>query len=315
LQKHYRGPFEGLTIEGPEYETLAMTGSNCGVGDLGAIMKFNDLCDDYGLDTISTGNTTAFLMECFEKGIIPKKDTSGLNLSFGSVEAYLEIPKIIAFRKGIGNILAEGVKATSKKIGKGSERFALEVKGLEYPAYDPRGTFGMALAYATSDRGACHLRAWPVSYDAFGDLNPFTIEKKAELCIGDQNLNSIKWSLIFCDFYGIGYPTMVRFYTLATGKKATEEEFKLIGERIWNLIRVFNVREGFSRKDDTVPARIVEVPLKSGPSKGQVVTRESFEKMLDEYYQLRGWSSNGVPTKETLNRLGLAELARDIRRK
>jgi len=307
-----KGPFKGLTIEGPEYETLAMAGSNCGIGDLAAIMKFNDLCDDYGLDTISTGNITAFLMECFEKGIISKKNIGGLKLSFGSVEGYLKVPELIALRKGIGNILAEGVQAASNKIGKGSKRFALHVKGLEYPAYDPRGTFGMALAYATSDRGACHMRAWPVSYDAFGDQNPFTIEKKAELCIGDQNLNSVKWSLIFCDFYGIGYPTMVRFYSLATGKKASEEDFKLIGERIWNLIRVFNVREGFSRKDDTLPDRIAHEPLKSGPPKGKKLTRKSFEKMLDEYYQLRGWTRNGVPTKETLKRLGLTELAKDI---
>jgi aldehyde:ferredoxin oxidoreductase len=157
------------------------------------------------------------------------------------------------------------------------------------------------------------MRAWPVAYDALGKENPFTYEKKAELCIGDQDFNSIKWSLIFCDFYAIGYPTMVRFYQLATGMNASEDEFKLIGERVWNLIRVFNVREGFTRKDDTMPDRIAEDPLLSGPAKGKVVPREFFEKMLDEYYQLRGWTKNGIPTEETLKRLGLAEFAKDIK--
>ncbi len=306
------GPFEGLTIEGPEYETLAMVGSNCGINDLSIIMKFNQLCDDYGLDTVSTGNVTAFAMECFERGIISKEDIGGLDLSFGSVKGYFEIPRLVAFREGIGDILAEGVQSASKKFGKGSGHFALQVKGLEYPAYDPRGSIGMALAYATSDRGGCHMRAWPVAYDAFGDLDPLTHEGKAKLCIGDQNFNSIKWSLIFCDFYAIGYPTMVRFYSLATGRKASEEEFKLIGERIWNLIRIFNVREGCTRKNDTLPIRIVEDPLVSGPPKGRVVSQESFEKMLDEYYELRGWTKDGIPTKGKLESLGLADLAKDI---
>ncbi|MEM3640342.1 MAG: aldehyde ferredoxin oxidoreductase family protein, partial [Candidatus Bathyarchaeia archaeon] len=227
-----RGPFKGLTIEGPEYETLALAGSNCGVKDLNAIVKFNDLCDDLGLDTISTGNATAFAMECFEKGIITRKETEGLELKFGSVENYLKVPSLIANRKGIGGILADGVKKAAEKIDKGCEYFALHVKGLEYPGYDPRGSFGMALAYATSDRGACHMRAWPVAYDALGNLNPFTHEGKAKLCIDDQNLNSIKWSLIFCDFYPIGYPTMAKFYSLATGRTLSEEDLMLTGERI-----------------------------------------------------------------------------------
>jgi aldehyde:ferredoxin oxidoreductase len=307
------GPFKGLTIEGPEYETLALAGSNCGVRDLKAIVKFNSLCDDLGLDTISTGNVTAFAMECFEKGIITRKETGGLELKFGSVENYLEIPSLIANRKGIGGILAHGVKKASEKIKKGCDYFALHVKGLEYPGYDPRGSFGMALAYATSDRGACHMRAWPVGYDAFGTLNPFTHEGKAKLCIDDQNLNSIKWSFIFCDFYPIGYPTMARFYYLATGRGLSEEDLMLIGERIWNLVRVFNVREGFTRKDDTLPARIAKDPLISGPPKGKFLPKELFEKMLDEYYELRGWNKNGIPTVETLRRLGLADLVKDIK--
>lgn len=306
------GPHKDLTIEGPEYETLALAGSNCGIGDIEAIVRFNYLCDDLGLDTISTGNVTAFAMECFEKGIISKKDTNALDLSFGSIEGYLEIPKLIAYRKGIGRILANGVGRASEEIGNGSEQFALQVKGLELPGYDPRGSIGMALAYATSDRGGCHIRAWPVGYEAFGDLDPFVPEGKAQLAIDDQNLNSIKWSLIGCDFYAIGYPTMSRFYLLVTGRNVDEEKLKLIGERIWNLTRAFNFREGFTRKDDTISPRIAKDPLSGGPAQGHTVPIESFEKMLDEYYQLRGWTENGVPTITKLKALGIPEIAREI---
>jgi len=308
-----RGPFKGLTIEGPEYETLALTGSNCGIGDLEAIVRFNYLCDDLGLDTISAGNVTAFAMECFEKGLISREDTGGLDLRFGLVESYLEVPKLIAFRKGIGRILAEGVRYASEKINKGSEHFALHVKGLELPGYDPRGSVAMALAYATSDRGGCHMRAWPVGYEAFGKLDPFTPEGKAQLVVNDQNFSSIKFSLIGCDFYSIGYPTMARLYYLVTGIEVSEEKLKLIGERIWNLVRAFNVREGFTRKDDTIPPRITRDPLISGPAKGHVVSMEDFTKMLDEYYDLRGWSKIGIPTRKKMEELGLAEIADKIK--
>jgi aldehyde:ferredoxin oxidoreductase len=303
------GPYKGLTIEGPEYETLALAGSNCGIGDLEAIVRFNYLCDDLGLDTISTGNVTAFAMECYEKGLISKEETDGLDLSFGSVAGYLAIPELIAHRKRIGGVLAEGVRGASERISKGSEQIALQVKGLELPGYDPRGTVGMALAYATSDRGACHMKAWPVAYDAFGELDPFVTEGKAQLVINDQHFNAIKFSFIGCDFYGIDYPTMARFYYLVTGREVDEEKLKLMGERIWNLTRAFNVREGFSRKDDTNPHRIAKDPVISGPAKGRVVTMEDFEEMLDEYYKLRGWTKEGIPTRKKLEELGLAEIA------
>jgi len=283
---------------------LALAGSNCGIGDLGAIAKYNYLCDDLGLDTITAGNTTAFAMECFERGLLSKEDAGGLELRFGSVEGYLEIPKLMAYRKGLGATLAEGVKIASENIGRGSQRFAVHVKGLEYPGYDPRGSIGMALAYATSDRGACHLRAWPADSEAFGDLDPFTIEGKASLVIEGQNSNSVKWCFIFCDFYPVGYPTMARLYNLATGRGVDEKELELVGERIWNLTRMFNVREGFLRAQDTMPPRMTE-PLRSGFAKGKSVSTEDFEKMLEEYYELRAWNEDGVPTKEKLEELGL----------
>ena len=299
------GPFAGTIVEGPEYETLAMAGANCYISDLEAIAKYNLLCDQLGLDTISTGDTIAFAMECYERGVITKKDTNGLELTFGNVEAYIEMPKLIAYRKAIGDVLAEGVRRAAEKIGKGSGHFAVQVKGLECPGYDPRGSVGMALAYAVSDRGACHLRAWPADSEAFGDLDPFTTEGKAQLVIDDQNLYSVKWSLIVCDFYAIGYGNIARLCSAATGWDFKEEEVKAIGERIWNLTRLFNVREGFTRKNDTLPERISKDQLKGGRAEGHVVTFSDFNKMLDEYYKLRGWDKEGRPRGEKLKELRL----------
>ncbi len=300
------GPFAGTLLEGPDYETLALSGSNCLISDLGAIAKFNLLCDQLGIDTITAGNAIAFAMECYEKGIITKEDTGGLELSFGNTDAYIEMPRLIASRKAIGNILAEGVRVASQRIGHGSQSFAVHAKGLEYSGYDPRGSFGMALAFATSDRGACHLRAWPAASDAFGKLDPFTSKGKAQLVIDDQNKYAAKWSLIVCDFYAIGYDNIARLFSAGTGWNVSEDDMKLIGERIWNLIRLYNLREGLTRKDDTVPERISKDPLLDGKAKGRVVTEEDFRKMLDEYYQLRGWDKDGRPSKEKMAQLKLS---------
>lgn len=300
-----KGPFAGTVVEGPEYETLAIAGANCYIYSLEAIAHFNLLCDKLGLDTISTGDAVAFAMECYENGIVTKEDTGGLDLSFGNVEAYVEMPKLIAYRKAIGDVLAEGVKRAAQKLGKGSEHFTVEVKGLEYPGYDPRGSIGMALAYATSDRGACHLRAWPAASEVFGDVDPFTTEGKAQMVIDDQNLYCAKWSLVVCDFYAIGYKNIARLASAATGWNLGVDDMKVIGERVWNLIKLFNIREGFKRKDDTLPFRISNAPLKGGRADGHLVNPKDFSKMLDEYYRLRGWDSQGRPTEEKLKALGL----------
>lgn len=194
------GEYKGLEAEGPEYETLALCGSNLGIGDIRIITKFNEECSDWGLDTISTGNVCGWAMEAYERGALTKQDAGGLELKFGSSEVVVRLPRMIALREGIGNLLAEGVARASKTVGKGSEKYAVHVKGLEYPGYDPRGTFGMALAYATADRGADHNRAWPVGYDAFGKFDPFTADRKAELVHKDQIKKSVTWSLEMCDF-------------------------------------------------------------------------------------------------------------------
>ena len=165
----------------------------------------------------------------------------------------------------------------------------------------------MALAYSTADRGACHLRAWAVSEDAFGKLEPRTFKEKPALVKRLEDINSVKWSLIVCDFWIINYEEMAALLTPVWGKPVKPEELKLAGERIWNLGRLFNIREGFSRKDDKLPPKFFKQPLKGGPTNGVKISEEEFEKALDEYYALRGWDNNGIPKEETLTRLGLTK--------
>jgi aldehyde:ferredoxin oxidoreductase len=306
------GIFKGAATEGPEYETLGLCGSNCGIGNVEAVVKFVEDCDRLGLDSISTGNVVALAMDLFEKGVLTKKDTGGLNLKFGNEVAYAKMPSMIANRQAIGNILADGAKRAAKKIGKGAEKLTVEVKGLEYPAYDPRGTIGMALAYATSDRGACHLRAWPVAADAYGSQDPWSPEGKAAICVEDQTRTSVKWSFIFCDFYSVNFPNMAKYYSAVTGVQSSEEHLRKVGRRIWNLTRAFNVREGFTRKDDTMPERMEKEPLQDGKPKGHVVPRADFEKMLSEYYKLWGWDDQGRPTKKALDEAGLGDIVKKL---
>jgi aldehyde:ferredoxin oxidoreductase len=304
------GKYAGLKGEGPEYETLALCGANMGIDDIRTILKFNEECSNVGIDTISAGNICAWAMELYERGIITKKDTDGLELTFGNADAAVQLPRLIAERRGFGNVLAEGVARAAKMVGKDSDRYALHVKGLEYPGYDPRGTFGMGLAYATADRGADHNRAWPVGYDAFGKLDPFTTEGKAELCQTDQIRTSVKWSTTMCDFLAANLALCARLINAACETNHTEDTLKVVGRRIWTMARLINSREGFSRKDDTIPKRIYMEPLPEGNPKGKVLSQEDFQKMLTEYYQLWGWDDQGRPTPATVQELGLTDLPR-----
>lgn len=284
-------------MEGPEYETIALCASNCGIGDLDALVKFNDLCDDMGLDTISVGNTTAFAMELTEKGI------RDFGLQFGDVEAYLKVPEMIAHKEGIGVELGLGTRELAKRYG--GEDFAMQVKGLEFPGYEPRGSWGMGLAYATSDRGACHMRAWPVAMEAYGDLDPFTVDGKAQLVMDMQNSNAVKFSLILCDFWATGEEAMAEVLNLITGENYTAEELLVIGERVVNLARAFNIREGFSGAQDTLPGRIFNDALKSGATAGKKIPKEAFDRMLAEYYELRGWTVDGIIGEKKIGSLEL----------
>ena len=272
-------------VEGPEYETLALCGSNCAIGDLGAVVKFNQLCDDFGIDTISAGNVTAFAMELTEKGI---KD---FGLNFGDVDGYLSVPEKIARKEGIGAELALGAKCLAKIYG--GQDFAMEVKGLEFPGYEPRGSWGMGLAYATSDRGACHMRAWPAAQEAYGDVDCFTIEGKAQMVAELQHYNSVKFSTILCDFWALGLDTLAEVLNLVTGENFTVADMEKIGERVTNIARLFNMREGFNREHDYLPNRIFKDALKTGVTAGKLIPKEEFEKMLSEYYNIRGWEVDG----------------------
>jgi aldehyde:ferredoxin oxidoreductase len=302
------GKYKGVKGEGPEYETLTNAGSNCGIGDLGTISAFSIKCGKLGIDTMSAGSTVAFAMELFERGILRKDQTNGLDLRFGNEEAYLQMPDLIAYRKGIGDMLAEGIQTACQKIGHDCDKYALHVKGLEYPGYDPRGSVAMALAYATSDRGACHKRAWPVAAEAFGNMDPFTPKDKAKLVVDGQLLTAMQYCLVACEFMGVQLPTIARLLEATTGFKGSTEDLLTIARRAWNLTRMFNVREGFTRKDDSLPRRISEETLPDGKPKGHRLSTEDFQFMLDEYYKLWGWNSNGIPTPETLQELGLSEL-------
>jgi len=300
-----------IFIDGPEYETIGLVGGSTGTVDFKAIVALNNLMDDLGLDTISTGNVLGMVIELYERGLISKRDLNGLELEWGNVEAEFELTKMIAYRKGFGDIMAEGVREIALYIGDDAWKYALETKGLEYPAYDPRGSWSMALAYATADRGADHLRAWSIGEEAFGKMNPYTINGKAILVKNLQDLTTIKWCMIWCEFLSINYDEMAKYLNLVTGWDVSSKELQYIGERIWNLIRLFNVREGFTRKDDYIPYRIAYEALPSGPAKGKRVPPKDYEKMLDDYYRIRGWNKNGIPTKRKLREM---RLTRDLKR-
>ena len=315
------GPYAGTEVEGPEFETLCFLGSNCGIDRLDAIAKANLLCDELGLDTISTGATIAWAMECYEKGILTPKDTEGIELTFGNHEALLAVIEKIGKREGLGDVLADGVAVAAKKIGKGSERYAVHVKGLELPGYDARASPAMGLAYATADRGGCHLRAWPVGVEVMGytgsfwmgpviEIDRWTPKNKAKLVVRMQHQYAAKFSLEVCDFCCWVNERLSNLLWTATGFDEYKDvrRFELAGERIVNLTRVINVLEGTTIKDDTLPPRIFKDPLKTGPAAGRVLRPKDFETMLIDYYKLREWDAKGRPTAEKLKELDMEDI-------
>lgn len=305
------GPYAGVVVEGPEYETLWSFGAQCGVDRLDAIAAANLWCDRYGMDTISAGNVIGFAMECYERGVIRRTETDGLDLKFGNHEVFLELLRKMAYREGVGGLLCDGVRAATAKLQHETEAFAMHVKGLELPAYDPRGAWGMALAYATSCRGGCHLKAWTLAAEVFeAEYERFSTEGKAKLVMDLQNLRAVADSLGVCVIAtrAIGVEEMARMLTAVTGWSFSVEKIVEAGERIYNLERMLAVREGIGRKDDTVPRRLLTETLPRGPCKGVQLTEQAFEEMLDEYYKLRGWDRNGRPTKAKLQKLETSKL-------
>ncbi len=280
--------------EGPEYETISVAGPNAGIRDPYAIVKFNQVADDMGLDTISAGDTIIWAMEMTEKGL------HDFGIKFGDGEGMVRLLKEMATRTGVGAELADGVKIASEKYG-GTD-FAMQVKGLEYPQYEPRGSWGMSLAYAVSDRGACHMRAYAPNEEVFAaSIPPYTPEGKGQMVYNLGEFNAIKFSLCICDFWGtISYDIMAELLTLVTGREWTAEEMGEVGRRVLNIGRAFNQREGFNRAHDTVPKRVIKDALKSGPAAGQVIPPEAFEDMLDQYYEVMGWNKDGTMPEELI---------------
>ncbi len=289
--------FENATVEGPEYESIAVAGPNAGIDDPEAIVRFNQVADDMGLDTISAGDTIIWAMEMTEKGI------HDFGIKFGDKVKYLEYLELMARREGVGADLALGVKKLSEKYG-GTD-FAMHVKGLEYPQYEPRGSWGMSLAYAVSDRGACHMRAYAPNEEVFAaSIPPYTAEGKGEMVYNLAVFNAVKFSLCICDFWAtLSYERMAELMTLVTGKEWTEQDMKDVGERVINIARAFNQREGFDRKDDTMPKRLANEALQHGAAAGQKIPQEAFEDMLDQYYAVLGWDKNGMIPDNMLCRL------------
>jgi len=310
------GPYQGSTSR-LEFECLWSMGPLCGVDRLDAIIEAMRIVNEYGMDGISIGVVVAFAMDLYEHGIITKEQTDGIDLRFGNAEALIAIIHKIGKREGwLGNALAEGVEKAAEIIGKGAEKYACHIKGLELPGYDLRTLKTAALGFSVSFRGACHLRNGAYSPDVKGKVNRFKIEKGRGKMISDEgNMYNIIDSLIVCKFsrgtYYDGWKDLANYYTLATGIPITVEEMTKDGERIENLARLFNIREGKgTRKYDTVPYKIKNYPVPDeGPAKGMCVSDEELQIGLDDYYAVRGWTPDGVPTVEKLEELGLGDLA------
>lgn len=282
--------------EGPEYETAAGAGPNCGISDLEAIVKFNQVCDDLGMDTISASVIISYAMEMTETG---KHD---FGIKFGDKEKLIEYLSLMANKEGVGADLAMGVKPMAAKYG--GEDIAMHTKGLEFPMYDPRASWAMGLSYAVSDRGGCHMRSYPIAEEIYNaSIPPYTAEGKGKLVFDLSCYNAVKFSLIFCDFWALGVDTMAEIMSLVTGKSFTEDDMNEIAENVIHLARAFNQREGFDRKDDTVPKRILNEALKSGVAAGQKIPKPDFNKMLDEYYECLGWTKEGIVPDSVISQL------------
>ena len=311
---------------GPEYETLGSLGSLLCIDDLAAIAKGNELCNRYTIDTISAGVAIGFAMECYETGILTKADTEGVEFAFGNPEAMLKGIEWIAFRRpGLGNLLADGVKIAAARIGKGSEKFALHIKGQELPMHDPRGKTGQGLSFAVSPTGADHVRAphdtpFQTPGPNLGRIAPLGLlepidaremgARKARNFTYLHFIWSLYESLGVCNFvagpvWALTLPKLVEVLQAVTGWETSLWELMKVGERTVTMGRVFNLREGFGRKDDTLPERLFE-PLESGVLQGKGIDRGEFEDLLTLYYEAMGWDPrDGVPTRGKLAELNL----------
>ena len=292
---------------GLEYEAAWALGSDCGVDDLDALTYANFLCNEDGYDPISFGATVAAAMELYEEGAITKEHTDGVDFSFGSAEALAKAAEWVSTGEGFGKDLGLGSKRLCEKYG--HPDFSMTVKGQEFPAYDPRGIQGIGLAYATSNRGACHLRGYTIASEILGipeKTDPLESEGKAELVKAFQDVTAAVDSSGLCVFTTFAWTLediALQINAACEGDWTTDKLLE-VGERIWNMERDFNLAAGLTGKDDTLPKRLIkDMPANSGPAQGKV---NELDVMLPKYYEVRGWTTDGVPSDETRSRLGLA---------
>lgn len=295
------GSLAGTMLEGPEFESIGLLGANCGVKTIDYVAKASELCDLYGIDTISAGAVVSFAMEAFEKGVISQEQAYGLNLVFGNGDALLAMLEKIALREeGLGDLLANGARVAAEKLG--VPELAMHVKGLELATYDPRGCKGMGITYATSAKGAHHMVSPTMGPEIASDRH--SSEGKGALVAETQKFMAIVDSMSLCASmrFALDLSKQMRLYGQVTGHHMSDAEGLLAGERILTIERLFNLREGFGRNDDVLPKRFTDEGMPSGPSKGQVV---DLQPMLDDFYAAMQWDREGVPTYESMQRLGL----------
>jgi len=292
-----QGRYVGTVTEGPEYETCAMLGSNHGVDNYAAVLRSASLCDELGMDTISAGSLIGAVIEGYEKGILSLEDLDGQPITWGDEERIHELLRKIARREGIGNTLADGSLAVIRRWPE-MEQVLIQVKGLEQSAYDSRAASSMALAYATSDIGAHHTRAWTIAKEVEQGKN-WTDEDRADLVIYHQSLRPLFDMLGVCRLpwieLGLNERHYAAFYSRVTGYQVTLDQLLEKSRAVYDLTRLINTRLGMTRKDDALPYKVHANPIRTGATAGKVIDRAAFEKLLDLYYQKRGWDHNGVP--------------------
>jgi aldehyde:ferredoxin oxidoreductase len=320
------GKWRGNKGEGPEYETTNTLGAMCGIADMEAITMANYKCNEYGLDTISTGSTIAFAMECYQRGALNLEQTGGLALNFGDADLLVEMVEMIALREGVGDLLAEGTRVMAERIGEGIDHYAMQVKGLELPSYDPRAAKITGLGYVTANRGGDHMTGYiqgPTFLDA-----PFLIveessirdplsanPEEAQVLIDMEDALTVFDAIGGCKFMGILLTAedIVGLISSATGWDFSVADFRLSGERIYNLTRALNAREGVLRSADILPARLTQDPLPAGPAEGMLIESETLEELKDAYYEKRGWDPVlGLPSADKLRQLALDDLIADV---
>lgn len=300
---------DGTECGGPEYETLWSFGSDCGIYDLNAVDVANMLCNEYGIDTISVGATIAAAMELYQRGYIKDEELAadGYSLNWGDAEAMIAWTKKICLREGFGDKMADGSYRLCESYG--APQYAMTVKKQEIPAYDPRGAQGHGITYAVNNRGGCHIKGYMISPEILGypeKLDRFSLEGKAGYAKVFHDLTAVIDSLGLCIFttFGLGLPDFVDMYNAVVGEEHDNESLLRAGDRIWTLEKLFNLKAGLTKADDTLPKRLLEDQIAEGPSKGNI---HHLDVLLPEYYSVRGWDSEGVPTDDTLKALGLEE--------